>query len=116
MLLNGARPAATLGCAAATLGRHNLRNQRNVCESRLDRSPDLIIELAWILAGGVDGFADDHANGAGLLEDSAPYPEVGSVMRERHHEFAGFSREQRTAHAVFARLAGHDPRSFGKND
>src|ERR1700689_2616106 len=103
------RVAATLRCLD---GRY-LGNMR---KSGFDRAPDLIIELACILAGGGDRFADDHPDHAGLLDDPTPYPEVGRVMRQRHHKFSGFSRQQRAAHAVFALFAGYHARSFRKDN
>src|SRR5580692_675663 len=107
---------AGLTRAAAMLGRSGRRALRNPRKPRFDRPPDLIIELAWILAGGVDRFADHHTNGSGFLDDAAPDPKVGGVMRQGHHEFARLGGEQRAAHAVFARLPRHDARALGKND
>src|SRR5580698_1227682 len=105
-----------LARAAATLRSLDSRDLGNTRKPGFDRSSDLIVELARILAGGRDRFADDHANDSGLLEEPTPDPKVGGVVRQGYHELARFGRQQRSAHAVFARFPRHDAGSFRKNN
>src|SRR3970040_2276303 len=81
----------------------------------LDPAFHTAVDLVRLEPFGIDGLADAHHDGAGMLPEGVAPPELACVMRHGHHQRTGVFGKHCTADLVLAVHAIGHAGAFGED-